>query len=119
MSFESEMEKNTPMNTTHIHRNKVGLNWPRGLRQPLTSTRNAGTVQGTVPAKKTQPKNHQGSWRSAMGVKKRAKCSRMKKNCRKSRSRCAASQCQGTVMAKNSGRPHRSCSLRQGEKSRI
>src|SRR5579864_1551039 len=97
MSFESEIEKNTQVNTTQIHRNRVGLNWPRGARQPLASTRKAGTVQGTVPARNTQPKNHQGSWRSAMGVKKRAKCSRMKKNCRKSSSRWAASQCQGTV----------------------
>ncbi len=95
MSFESEIEKNTQMKTTHIHRNKLGLNEPRGLRQPLTSTRNAGTVQGTVPARKTQPKNHQGSRRSAMGVKKRAKCSRTKKNCRKSLSRCAASAMPG------------------------
>src|SRR6202020_1736951 len=118
MSFESEIEKNTQMNTTHIQRNKVGLNWPRGVRQPLRSTRSAGTVQGTVPAKKTQPKNHQGSRRSAMGVKKRAQCSRTKKNCRKSPSRCAASACQGTVTAKNNGGQTLRCSLRQGEKSR-
>ena len=70
MSFESESEKNTQVNTTQIHRNKRGTELPaEGCASRSASTRSAGTVHGTVPAKNTQPKNHHGSWRSAMGVK--------------------------------------------------
>src|ERR1700727_18052 len=110
MSLELESEKNRQTKTTQIHRNKAGLNGPRGVRQPVTSTRNAGTVQGTVPARKTQPKDHQGSSHSGSACKKCAKCSEMKKTSRKPLSRFAASQCQGTVTARNSGKPHFRCS---------
>src|ERR1700682_2769317 len=122
MSFESDSEKKTPMNTTQTHRNIVGWNLPPAAgvraRQPPPNTRNAGKVHGILPAKNTPAKNHHGSWRSAAGVKYRATCSCTKKNSRKSDSRLAASQCQGTVMTRNSGRPHLTCSRRHGAKSR-
>src|SRR5271165_818649 len=122
MSFESDSEKKTPMNTTQIHRNSTGWKAPppagAHLRQPPPNARSADRVKGTLPAKNTAPKNHHGSWRSAMGVKYRARCSRTKKNSRKSGSRRAASQCQGTVMTRNSGRPQATLSLRHGPKSR-
>ncbi len=120
MSLESDREKKTPMNTTQIHRNRLGSNSAGGARrrQPPSSTRTAGTVHGTLPARNTPAKNHQGSWRSAIGDRYRATCSCTKKNCRKSGSRRAASQCQGTVMHRNSGSPHFRHSRRQGAKSR-
>src|SRR5579863_1677119 len=101
MSFESDSEKNTTMNTTQIHRNSAGSkaadDGEGRRRQPPQSTRKAGSVHGMLPARNTAPKNHHGSWRSAIGVKYRATCSRTKKNSRKSSRRRAASQCQGTV----------------------
>src|ERR1700730_15994127 len=120
MSFESEREKKTPMNTIQIHRNRAGSKRSGAARRrhPKPRARSAGSVQGKLPAKNTPAKNHQGASRSALGVKYRARCSCTKKNSRKSGSRCAASQCQGTVIARNSGRPHFTCSRRQGAKSR-
>ncbi len=69
-----ESEKNTPMNTTQIHRNSTGWNSPPRLegpvpgappptprrRHPPANTRSAEKVQGMLPARNTPPKNHQG-----------------------------------------------------------
>src|SRR5882724_3611210 len=121
MSFESDSEKKTPMKTTQIQRNNAGLNAagdPPRCRQPPPNTLSADRVHGMLPARNTPPKNHHGSCRSAMGVKYRAKCSCTKKNSRKSDNRRAASQCQGTVMARNNGSPHFTYSRRHGDASR-
>src|SRR5260370_41914177 len=70
MSFESDSEKNTPMKTTQIHRNRAGSKAAGDARrrQPPQSTRSADRVHGILPAKNTPPKNHHRSPRSAMGA---------------------------------------------------
>src|ERR1035441_1343613 len=71
MSLESDREKKMQMKTIQIHRNDPGSKSPRGARrrQLVATTRNADSVQGILPNTSTAAKNHQTSWRSALGVK--------------------------------------------------
>src|ERR1700682_4019520 len=120
-SLEPDTLKNTKMNAdqTTANRCQLKLLRPTGASVHMRRAVHRNTVShGRMPARRMGTKYHHAPSRCASLVRKREKCSRIKKKSKNSPLRKETATNQGAAIARKTSKPPIRCSLRQSDQSR-